>query len=160
METAVSSTRTLCTIYDLNNRLFINSLEKISDSDAAIQMNDSCNHILWNAGHTLTARYSMAQLAGMQVDVPFKDLFEHGKGIEPNAKYPSLNDIRSKWNAISTEFVKAVENMTDEQLNGPAPFQVPIQDQTMGGPIAFFAQHESCHIGINRKFLDYDAMSY
>ena len=57
----------------------------------------------------------------------------------------------------------ALNSVSEDHLAADAPFKSPIGDNTMGGTIAFFAEHESYDIGqlgFLKKYLTKEAMSY
>ncbi len=57
----------------------------------------------------------------------------------------------------------ALGDVTDEHLVADSPLKSPIGDNTMGGTIAFLAQHESYDIGqlgYLKKYLTKEAMAY
>lgn len=154
---------TLALQFDLHTRLFNNVLDGISDADADRRASETVNHIKWVAGHLLSMRYAMKDLAGLDVQDPFADVFAHGVSIDDNADYPSIADIRGHWNEISGKISPAIANLPSEVADAPSPFELPISDKTLGGSLTFLMHHEAYHLGqmgILRKHAGKDAMSY
>ena len=166
METTTAksyTTATLSTQFDLHTRLFNNVLDEISDVEANDRASDTVNHIKWLAGHLTATRYGMTKIGGNEQENPYGELFGHGKGISNEAEYPGIAEIKEKWNAISSDISAGLSNMPGEALNGPAPTQTPVNDETLGGFLSFLMHHEAYHLGqmgILRKYLGKDAMSY
>lgn len=55
---------------NLNSRLFINSLENVTEEQAAARISDHNNPINWMATHTAWARFNMLALLGKPVPNP------------------------------------------------------------------------------------------
>lgn len=148
--------------FDLHTRLFNNVLDGISDTDTNSRANEHVNHLKWLAGHLCSARFGFKDLAQLDQADPYGDLFGHGKAINPEADYPSIENIRENWNAISGQISAAFDQLPAEALEANAP-KVPIGDGKMGDFLDFLMHHEAYHIGqmgILRRFLGKDAMSY
>ncbi len=154
---------TLSLQFDLHTRLYNNVLDSIDDTEADQRASQTVNHIKWLAGHLLAARYGFKDLAGLDVENPYADVFEHGKSIDDQVTYPPLADIRERWNAISGKISEAFANLPSDAADGPSPFDVPVGDKTLGGFLSFLMHHEAYHLGqmgILRKYAGKDAMSY
>ena len=165
MQAAVKahSAQTLAAQFDLHTRLFNNVLDGITDAEAEERARDTVNHLIWLAGHLTSTRFGMGKVTGLQEQDPWSELFSHGHGISDEGDYPSIDEIRAKWNAISGTISASLAHLPDEVLGSPAPAKVPINDETLGGMLAFLMHHEAYHIGqmgLLRKYLGKDAMSY
>jgi len=150
-------------IFNLNTRLFLNALEGVTEEQAKERVSDHNNPLNWLAVHTVWARYNIAGLLGKQVDNPYKGLFEGFKPFDPNYKYATLAEAKAEWQKASDLLKDALATVTDEQLAADAPFKNPTGDSTIGGAIAFLAQHESYDVGqvaFLKKYLTKEAMSY
>ncbi len=148
--------------FDLHTRLFNNVLDGITDPDTNSRANDHVNHIKWLAGHLTSTRFGFKDLAQLEEGDPYKELFAHGKSIDPNADYPSIDNIRENWNGISGQISNALASLPEEALQADAP-KVPIGEGKMGDFLDFLMHHEAYHIGqmgILRRFLGKEAMSY
>ena len=148
--------------FDLHTRLFNNVLEGISDPDTNSRANGHVNHIKWLAGHLTSTRFGFKDMAGFEEGDPYGELFSHGKAIDPEADYPSIESIRENWNAISGKISDALGSLPAEALEADAP-RVPIGEGKMGDFLDFLMHHEAYHIGqigILRKFLGQEAMKY
>jgi len=103
METAVKAHRAqmLAAQFDLHTRLFNNVLDGITDAEAQERARDTVNPVKWLAGHLTSTRFGMGKIAGLQEQDPWGELFSHGHGIRDDVDYPSLDEIKAKWKAIS-----------------------------------------------------------
>ena len=157
------SATTLATQFELHTRLFNNVLDGIADPDANSRASDTVNHIKWLAGHLTSTRFSMKKMGNLEQEDPYADMFAHGQSISEDVEYPSIESIKSNWNAISEALANGLKNMPQEALQSPAPTQVPVDDTSLGGFLAFLMHHEAYHIGqmgILRKYVGKEAMKY
>lgn len=154
--------KTLKLQYDLHANTFSKNLSDISDSEANQRINNS-NSLAWIVGHTLDLQYNLAMLTGQATENPYAEQFGFGKPFDAKAKYPSLSKMTKDWEALSPKISEVLGKMTEEQLNGKAPFPLPIAEQTMRGLFAFQMHHlgyEFGQIGLYRKFLGKSGFSY
>ncbi|MEP7264819.1 MAG: DinB family protein [Bacteroidota bacterium] len=150
-------------ILNLNERLFINALDKVTDEQAKERISNHNNPLNWLATHTVWARYNTAAILGKPGTNPYAGMFENFKPFDETMKFDSLEKIKEEWNKASKLIREGLSSITEEQLDGDAPFKNPTGDQTIGGTLAFLAQHESYDIGqlgLLKKFLTKEAMSY
>ena len=150
-------------LYDLHTQLYMNVLAGISDKDAADRLDTKANHIAWIAGSLVFERYEIARFLGIDLKPSSGELFSEHKGIQDNVVYPSLNDFKKDWEIISPPLKNAILNLSDEQLEGPDPYQMPGEDLTLLSTLIFTAHRESyCigQIGLYRRLLSYEAMKY
>jgi hypothetical protein len=150
-------------IFNLNDRLFINALDGITEDQAKERITGHVNPVNWIAAHTVWARYNALMFLGAPAGNPYNYLFENFKGYDSSLNYPSLAEIKREWRKVSDLFKDALATVSDEQLAADAPIKNPGGDFTNGGTVAFFAQHESYDIGqmaLLKKFHTKEAMSY
>ena len=150
-------------ILHLNERLFINALDGITDSQAKERISDHNNPLIWLAAHTVWARYNTAALLGKPGNNPFDGLFENFKPFEESMVFDTLETIKAEWKKASALIREGLTTVSSEHLSSEAPFKNPTGDFTMGGTIAFLVQHESYDIGqagLLKKYLTKQAMSY
>jgi hypothetical protein len=150
-------------IFKMNHRLFLNALDGITEEQAKTRISGHSNPLSWIATHTAWARFNTLNLLGVKADNPFPGLFEQFKPFDPKDTYPTLEKVKEEWNKASKLLKEALHNVTEEHLKGPAPFNSPIGDATIGGTIIFLAQHESYDIGqmaYLKKYFTKEAMKY
>jgi len=150
-------------IFNLNTRLFLSALEGVTEEQAKERISDHNNPLNWLAVHTVWARYNIAALMGKPAENPYNGLFENFKPFDPNYKYATLAEAKAEWQKASELLKEALATVTEERLAADAPFKNPAGDQTVGGTIAFLAQHESYDVGqvaFLKKYFTKEAMSY
>lgn len=144
----------------LNRKLFTNALDGVAPADLRRRTSPTSNSMLWIAGHVAHTRAMIAKFLGQKVESPL-EVFN--KEISDSVDYPEIEQVTDFFNKVTHSVFGGLSTATDDHLAGPAPFQLPIADQTMGGAIAFLVQHEAYHVGqmgILRKELGYNATSY
>lgn len=150
-------------IFNMNSRLFMSALKGVTEEQAKERISGHNNPLNWLATHTVWARYNIAALLGKPVKNPYDGMFENFKPFDASVKYATLAEAREEWEKATDLLKEALATVTEEQLAGEAPFKSPIGDPTIGGTIAFLAQHESYDIGqvaFLKKYFTKEAMSY
>ena len=150
-------------IFNMNDRLFINALQGISEEQAKERIIGHVNPVNWIAAHTVWSRYNATMFLGAPANNPYNNLFENFKAYDSSLNYPSLSEIKDEWKKVSGLLKDALTSVSEEHLAGDSPIKSPIGDSTNGGTIAFLAQHESYDIGqlgLLKKFFSKEAMSY
>ncbi|MBC8367252.1 DinB family protein [bacterium] len=137
----------LAEIFKLNTRLFAMALDGVGNELGLERQGDRGNSLGWLAGHTTSSRHVWAKLLGVNEDFPFPERFDRGANPSGNLDYPSLTEIGAAWQDISRKAVLAMEEAKIENLDAPAPFSTPSEDDSVLGALAFFALHESYHVG-------------
>ena len=166
METTIAkktSIDVLSILYDLHTKLYYNVLVDISDKDANNRLGTKANHIAWIAGSLVQGRYGLANALGIDMKQTSDKLFENYKGIQENVSYPPLAEFKKDWEKISPVLREALVNVSEDQLNGPDPFEMPGGDYTLFDTLTFCIDRESyCigQIGLYRRLLGYGAMKY
>lgn len=159
----------IISLYDYHTKLFLNSLADISDKDAQNRLGTKANHIAWIAGSVIYQRQILANALGINIKQTSENLFkaddkgEGHKGIQENVKYPSLEEYKNDWNKISSALKDGLMNASEDQLNGPDPYEMPGGNYTFFDTFTFCVDRESyCigQIGLYRRLLGYDAMKW
>ena len=158
-----SSLDVIIYLYDLHTQLYQNVIDGISDKDATNRMNTKANHVAWIAGSLVYERYELARFLGVELKPTSGELFRDHKGIQDTATYPSLKEYKKDWEKISAPLKGAILNLSEEQLEGPDPYEMPGEEMTLAEALIFNAHRESyCigQIGLFRRLLGYEAMKY
>lgn len=153
---------TVKALFKLQTRLFNNVIQGVTDEQRHLKISDNTNHIGWLIGHVVSSRYMAANLLGVQLNEPCPEYFANGKGLQ-EGEYPTISEMTLGWNELSEKLNDAFDNASEELLDAQPPMQTPIGLNSIIGLITFFAHHESYtlgQIGIFRKFLGLEAMSY
>jgi hypothetical protein len=150
-------------ILNLNERLFLNALAGVEEEHISHRISGHNNPLVWIATHTVWARYNIAMLMGKPGNNPYAGMFENFKAYDESMELPSLVKIKEEWQKASQHLKEAFAAITEDQLNAESPMKAPVGDETLGGTIAFLAQHESYDIGqiaFLKKYHTKEAMSY
>ncbi len=150
-------------IFGLNDRLYINSLAGVTDELAAQRLSNHNNPLIWLITHTVWARYNAAQLLGKSGNNPYNGMFENFKPFDLSMKFQKIEQVKEEWKKATVLLKEGLESVSEQHLAADAPFKNPTGDSTIGGTIAFLAQHESYDIGqmaLLKKYLTKEAMSY
>ena len=150
-------------ILNMNERLFINALEGITETQATQRLSKHNNPLIWIAAHTIWARYKMLAHLGKPSKNPFENLFENFRPYNETDAYPTLEAVKTAWHKASALLNEALQSVTEEVIAADAPIKSPIGDFTNGGTMAFLTQHESYDIGqlaFLKKYYTSEAMKY
>lgn len=167
METQISKKAALeafLSLYDYHTKMFYNVLDGISDADAQQRLNTKANHMAWIAGSLVQERYALAALTSdSQLRQTSDDLFKEHQGIKDGVTYPSLDEYRKDWEQISPALRDIIAGYTEEQLEGPDPYEMPGGNYSLFDAITFCLDRESyCigQLGLWRRLLNYEPMKY
>lgn len=153
----------LVSLFNLQSRLFNNTLEGIPGDKESRRPGDANNHAQWLAGHLVSTRYFIGSLIGLREEEPHPEFFAQGKGIDDTLTYPTLEQSKKDWKVITEKIGKRLSEVSDEDLSKEAPFPNPTGDNSVGGMLDFLTHHEAYHIGqlgYLRKYLGNEAMKY
>jgi uncharacterized damage-inducible protein DinB len=167
----MSTKNQLLAQYDLHDVLFNNVIDNISDKEANSCIVEPLNSIKWLAGHLLWAQRNLVRISGAQVEIPWTGHFLTIQGSTeeerkmPKGEFPTIEQIRDKWNETSPVIRLGLANLPEEALNSVIEAKHPIEpfDNTLAGLWAFINDHQSYHIGqigILRRALDKELMQY
>jgi len=147
----------------LNTRLLLNCLDGVSEQDAVQRVADAGNNMGFIAAHLIDARHYMARLLGSEIENPVGGLLAEVSSIDEVRELPSLDALRVAWRAVSRHVLTCVSTAPEHVILGNSEHELPIEDATLLGGLAFLLHHESYHIGqmgVLRRQLGYTAMSY
>lgn len=166
----MSAKKVLLAQYDLHHVLFNNVIDQVSDEEANASVKSPMNSVKWIAGHLLICQNHLAMIGGADVSIPWGDHFPAGPGAPKAAdgeksEYPTMSQIRDKWNELNPIIRQALDNLPEEALNTTIEAKHPIYpfNDTLGGLWAFVSHHQALHIGqmsVLRRGLNKDAMKF
>src|SRR5690606_8617909 len=117
METPVA--RSLAVIipgYRMHSQTFNNMLDGIREADAQMRIDNKTNHFTWMVGNMVNCRYWLAGILGMTEKDPNDDLFKDAKALDIQAKYPSLDELKTEWHKISPLLYQKLLHMEEAEL--------------------------------------------
>lgn len=148
-------------LFEGNTPFFAQALDGITDEEMRRAPSDHNSSMLWLAGHLVRGRGRTLITLGLSAD-PW-DLFGRGTHLDPNAKYPTKQQILQRWAEYSGQLHHALRGLKDGDIKKPAQVpNPPSLDGTVGGQVAFLAFHEAYHmgqLGYIRKWLGHSALA-
>jgi len=146
---------TLCAQFGLNNRLFRNVLEGVTDEQAAWQPDNRVNSLSWIAGHLTATRHRNLERIGAIAELfPYMDVFfikdappPAARALDPALTYPDLEELRHYWDLYAKAFNHALDKMPEAQFRAELPSVSPTGGRTLLDILSFVSLHESYHIG-------------
>jgi uncharacterized damage-inducible protein DinB len=147
----------------LNNRLFGNCLNGLTEEQAGLRPSDSCNSPVFVAAHLVESRYYILKILGTKQDNPLERYTGSWKSIEQITEWPPLAEIQAAWTAVSDALGKRLAAITTAELDTPITTDMPLETRTTLGMLVFLVQHDSYHVGqlsLLRKYSGLPAMSY
>ncbi|MBI5866732.1 MAG: DinB family protein [candidate division Zixibacteria bacterium] len=131
-------------IFRSTHGLFHRALDGIT-KEQALERSNGANPILWIAGHIVTVRSSFMRVIGGSVVVPWAGHFRRGDEVKNQDQWPSLAEVRAKWDEVHGAFMIQLETVTSAQLS--ALTEAPGLDKTVLGTLGLAALHDSYHVG-------------
>ena len=153
----------LVALYDLHTDLFISVLDGISDTDAHNRNNTKANHVAWLAGSLVQQRYELAsQYGGKEYKQAAHDLFKDNQRIKEGVTYPSLEQYKKDWKAMSPIAREVVTNVSAEKMD--SDFDMGPDMKFTHYEIAVFSIYREANmigqIALWRRLMGYEPMKY
>lgn len=154
----------IATIFAINDGFVLPALAGLTHDQLWKAPTDRNNAMLWIAGHVVQTRAMILQVLGEPVDTGWGQLFDRGAPaatIDGASRYPAVSEIERVMSEITPRLHAKLASLDDTYLAGPARMQVP-GTKTIADELAFFALHESYHVGqlaYVRKGLGYPGLA-
>lgn len=119
---------------------------------------DDSNHLMWIMGHLVVHRGQTLKILGVDWNNQWASLFARGAERLADAEYPSAEEMRAAWQDVSAHLSAALQQPSPDLLAKDAPKGPPTFDGKVGGTVAFYAFHDTYHVGqisYVRKWLGY-----
>ena len=119
---------------------------------------DDSNHLTWVLGHLIVHRGHTLKMLGVDWDNAWADLFARGSERVADAQYPTVEEMRNAWQDVSDKLSGALKTPQEDLMTKEAPKGPPSFDGKLSGTVAFFAFHDTYHVGqvsFLRKWLGY-----
>ena len=119
---------------------------------------DDSNHLMWLMGHLVVHRGRTLKMLGGDWDAAWTPLFVRGAERVADAEYPSIDEMHTAWDQVSDKLSAALRDAPADVLEQAATKGPPSFDGKTSGTVAFFAFHDSYHVGqvsYLRKWLGY-----
>ena len=153
-ETKSKQAEVMVSMLNFQSGIYQNAYEDLTNEKSFERPGENSNHINWLLGHILTCRYMLANICGVEEQDPYNRMYF--PALDSSNDYKTLDEIKSHWNGISEKLVKAISELSDEELHAEIPNM-----GTKFDLINFFIYHEAYHlgqIGYSRKLVGLPAM--
>jgi len=144
-----------------NDNLAFRALEGLTQEELWRSPTDRNNAMLWVAGHVVQTRAMVLRQLGEPIDTGWGDLFERGAKLSDAKQYPERDEIERVMRDVASRIQTKLASLEDKFLGGPATMELP-NATTMADQLAFFALHDSYHVGqmvYIRKSLGYPGIA-
>jgi len=127
-------------------------LDDLSDAELLERPVDKANHIAWQLGHLITAENGLTSQVcpGVMPELPEgfaeRHTSETAASDDPNS-FLSKDEYLQLFQQQRTATLAALDGLTAEQLDEPAPEDLRHICQTVGGVFALQASHWTMHAG-------------
>jgi uncharacterized damage-inducible protein DinB len=153
----------LAMLYQLNTDLLINCLDGLTDAEARTRLEAGGNSVTFLAAHLTDSRHFLVARLEHPLSNPIAQYLADVRSIEDIHEWPSLEELRSAWLAVSTHLQSVLSQLSESELDQANVHRFPLEDTTRLGMIAFLVQHDSYHlgqVGFLRRQLGKPPMSY
>src|SRR5215211_7317324 len=119
---------------------------------------DDSNHLMWIMGHLVVHRGHTLKTLGVDWNNEWVSLFARGTDRLADTAYPSAEEMRAAWEQVSAELANTLQQPPADMLAKDAPKGPPTFNGKVDGTVAFFAFHDTYHVGqisYLRKWLGY-----
>jgi uncharacterized protein YndB with AHSA1/START domain len=105
------------------------------------------NSMLWIYAHMAATRTRMLNTLGDDYDPGLGEAFGRGAQVQDAGSYPSREKINEASREVNTRLFAKLATVGDAELSREAKGPRPPSVQTVGDALAFFALHDSYHVG-------------
>lgn len=131
-------------VFNTTHGLFHRALDGVCDEDAMERVGKQ-NSILWVAAHMVAVRHSFLRGLGGAAELPWASQFPRGGRYEDVRDWPTIADVRARWDDVHSAFMAQIETLTSEQV--AAQTRIPGLDKTILGAVGLAAMHDAYHVG-------------
>jgi hypothetical protein len=145
----------------MQTTFFARAIEGISEEDTYNRLNTRANHMAWLTGSLIQQRYSMTKETNPELKQTGDELFKDNKGIQDDARYPTIAEYLNDWEKISPIARELLVNADDEKLD--SEIDMGFMKMTYYELLSFTIYREASIIGqlaLWRRLLNYPALRY
>jgi uncharacterized damage-inducible protein DinB len=137
----------IATIFKINDGFMSRAVDGLTSEELWHRPTGHNNPILWLLGHVVQNRAGVVRSFGEPFDTGWGELFLRGSQLQEAARYPSVEEIRRVLDEVNRRLYERLESIDDLQLAQPAAGTPVPQVKTVADRLAFFAFHDSYHVG-------------
>jgi uncharacterized protein YndB with AHSA1/START domain/uncharacterized damage-inducible protein DinB len=105
------------------------------------------NSMLWIYAHMAATRARLLNVLGDDYDPGLGDAFGRGAQVQDAENYPSREKINEASREVNARLFAKLATVSEAELSREAKGPRPPSAQTVGEQLAFFALHDSYHVG-------------
>jgi hypothetical protein len=134
----------------------------LSDTDLLTRPGKGCNHLAWQLGHLISSEVNLLESVcpgkGAKLPEGFAD--KHSKETTANddaAQFCTKQEYEDLFQQVRTATKKALDDIADDALDGPAPDWIREHFPTVGHMFTLIGTHPMMHAGqfaVVRRQLD------
>lgn len=137
---------------DFSTMVFKGYLSDLEDAEIMKRPGKDCNHLAWQAGHLIASEVSLLEsiCPGKGAELPEGFADAHSKecvGSDDASKFHSTGEYLALMDQVREATVSALDGMTDEQLDEPAPEHFQAFCPTVGHMFILIGTHPMMHAG-------------
>lgn len=136
---------------DLSLMVLSTYISDMSDEDLLRRPADGCNHLAWQLGHLISSEARLVNsVCPDAVELPEGFAEKYTKETIDNdnpADFCSKQEYLDLYNEVRAATKKALENLKDEELDGPSPEFLRERFPTVGDLLVLVGSHPMMHAG-------------
>ncbi len=105
------------------------------------------NSFIFEIGHIIDSRYTMAKIAGLDDTFNWSELFGLGNPCTDGENYPDIAEIREDFATITDKLIGRLEKMSEDDAGNEVDNAMPMMEKTVRGSLTFYTWHDSYHVG-------------
>jgi len=104
-------------------------LQSLSKEDFESEIAPGKNHGVWIFGHLIACEDDFVLFIGKgKIEYPeYQTMFAEGSKLLPVENYPSVSELKEKWNKLVSRNKKIYDELNDDELNEPQA-QIEVND--------------------------------
>ena len=134
-------------MFKINTDIVNKAIADVAVDDWFRKPGDDSNHLMWVLGHLIVHRGRTLKTLGEEWDSSWTTLFTRGAKRVADDEYPSVEEMRTAWSQVSDKLSTALRQSSADVLAKEAPAGPPSFDGKTSGTVAFFAFHDTYHVG-------------
>lgn len=134
-------------MFKTNTDLVNKTINEVNPESWFLKPGDESNHFMWVVGHMAWSRANVLKILHQPWNVPSAELFGRGAQLTSTDQYPGVEEMKRAWDDISQKLLTVLTSASVDCLGQEAIAGPPSFDGKVSGNIAFFAFHETYHVG-------------
>jgi len=130
-----------------NDSLADRTFAGVKQDDLWTRPTAQTNSMLWIFAHMAAVRARMLNVLGDSYDPGLGEAFGRGAQVLDAASYPTREKISEASREVNARLFAKLATVGDAELSQEAKGPRPPSAQTVGEQLAFFALHDSYHVG-------------